>query len=312
MKKGVRRHHCLRTPCNLRYVLCVSLMMNVREYKLLPGRLLLPLVFMSAVVPYSWSSSPGYIALADSADNYIKRERWDDAEQTLLRALRLEPGNFANSLLLSNLGVVRTNQGRYDQALEDFRLGLSIAPNSSVIRRNRARTYMLMSKYDEALGDLDRVLESDSLQEWSLQMRGNILLGYGRLEEAEGDFSKLLKLYPRNASALNGMARVAGQRGDLRTAIDYYNSAIDIDDNPDARFGRILLKLNGGMYDDASEDLSESIKRYPEAGDLYLLRAYLHKLRFRNSDAEMDLKIALDKGADPSLAEMFFPGSSNR
>jgi len=57
------------------------------------------------------ASSPQYLALSDSADNLIKKERWKDAEAVILSALRLEPGNFANSLLLSNLGVVRTNMG---------------------------------------------------------------------------------------------------------------------------------------------------------------------------------------------------------
>ena len=72
---------------------------------------MLAVAFIFAAYPPMTASSPRYLALVDSADNYIKRERWTDAEQTLLSALRLEPGNFTNSLLLSNLGVVRTNLG---------------------------------------------------------------------------------------------------------------------------------------------------------------------------------------------------------
>ena len=48
------------------------------------------------------ASSPRYIALADSADMLIKSEKWDEAEKTILTALRLEPGNFTNAMLLSN------------------------------------------------------------------------------------------------------------------------------------------------------------------------------------------------------------------
>ena len=49
------------------------------------------------------ASSPKYEALADSADNYIRREKWEEAERVIISALKVEPGNFANSLLFSNL-----------------------------------------------------------------------------------------------------------------------------------------------------------------------------------------------------------------
>ena len=49
-----------------------------------------------------------YIELADSADNYMKRERWEDAERMIMGALRHEPANRSNWLLWSNLGLVST------------------------------------------------------------------------------------------------------------------------------------------------------------------------------------------------------------
>ena len=95
----------------------------------------------------------------------------------IISALKLEPGNFANFLLFSNLGVVRTNQGRYDEALEAFGpWSVGCAKWASVIRTNRARTYLLMSRYDEALEDLNVSLGIDSVQEWLLSMRGLLLM----------------------------------------------------------------------------------------------------------------------------------------
>ena len=115
----------------------------------------------------------------------------------IISALKLEPGNFANSLLFSNLGVVRTNQGRYDEALEAFDLGVSVAPRASVIRTNRARTYLLMSRYDEALEDLNVSLGIDSVQEWPLSMRGLLLMNKNDFEGARKDFMLLAKKFPQ-------------------------------------------------------------------------------------------------------------------
>lgn len=57
-----------------------------------------------------------YIELADSADVYMKNERWGDAERVIVNALRHEPANKSNYMLWSNLGTVRTNMGDYDGA----------------------------------------------------------------------------------------------------------------------------------------------------------------------------------------------------
>lgn len=253
------------------------------------------------------ASSPRYMELADSADNYMKRERWSDAESVILKALRLEPGNFSNALLLSNLGVVRTNMGKMDEALEAFELGLSVAPRSSVIRTNRARTRLFIGDYDGALADLDETLRIDSVQEWPLQMRGLLLLGKNETEKAKKDFSTLAKLYPRNSASMSGLARVEEREGNYNDALRLYDEAIAMDDNPETRFSRILLKINMERYSDASEDISKSIQKFPEHPDFYLARGYLHRLNYRNHEAEIDKKIALDKGADPQFVEQFFP-----
>lgn len=268
------------------------------------------LILVTAIVTLASAaraSSPEYIALADSADNYIKMERWQDAENTILSALKLEPGNFSNSLLLSNLGVVRTNLGKMDDALEAFRLGLSIAPRSSVIRTNRARTLLHLRRYDEALKDLDETLEIDSTQTWPLQMRGLLRIGKNDIEGAKADFTRLSKISFHNASAMAGLARVAEIEGKYDEALEYYDKAVDYDDNPETRFSRIILKINLEKYSEAGEDIRKAIEKYPEVPDFYLARGYLHRLNYRNQEAEIDKKIALDKGADPQLVEQFLP-----
>lgn len=228
------------------------------------------------------------------------------AEKTILTALRLEPGNFSNSLLLSNLGVVQTRRGNYEEALESYRLGLSIAPGSSILYSNRARTYLHLGRYDDALSDLNEALAIDSIQEWPLQMHGFLLLNTDS-EKAKEDFTKLSKLYPKNSLAYTGLAAIAEKEGKNDEALRLYDKAIELEDLPDTRFSRILLKINMQNYSLASEDIAESLARFPQEGDLYLLRGYLHKLSFRNEEAAIDKKIALEKGSDKQVVEKFLP-----
>lgn len=273
-------------------------------------KLYIPLLIILMIAAVSFetaASSPRYIELADSADAYIKRERWQDAENSIISALKLEPGNFSNALLFSNLGVVRTHLGKITEALEAFRLGLSIAPRSSVIRTNRARTLLQIGDYDNALSDINETLEIDSIQEWPLQMRGLILIAKNQPELAKKDFTRLAKINSRNSVCMAGLARIAEIEGNFPDALKYYDEALLLEDTPEIRFSRILLKINMEKYSDASQDIVEALKVYPELPDFYIARGYLHRLNFRNQEAKIDKKIALDKGADPQFVEQFIP-----
>ena len=253
------------------------------------------------------ATSPEYLALVDSADNYIKMERWMEAEHTIISALRLEPANYTNSLLFSNLGVVRTEQGKYKDALEAFGLGLSVAPRSTGILNNRARTLMLMNDYASAMSDLSESLEEDSIQEWPLQMRGLLRINARDTVGARHDFLLLTKNFHRNDKAFSGLAKIAEWEGKTADALRYYDEAILINDDPETRYERILLKIRTDKYSEAAQDIREGIDRFPNDPYFYLWRGYLHRLNFRNEEAEADKKIAINKGADPQFVEQFIP-----
>lgn len=263
---------------------------------------------LSVILP-GFASSPQYIELADSADNLIKEEKWSVAEECIKSALRLEPANFSNALLLSNLGIVQTNQGKMEEALESFRLGLSISPRSSVIRTNRARTLIHQRRYEEALDDLNATLEIDSIQEWPLQMRGLLLID-SKPETARHDFLLLGRKFPQNPIAMTGLAALAERKGDFKEAIKYYTEALYLEESPDTRFSRILARINSDNYTTASEEISEAIARYPDNGDFYLLRGLLNRLQYRYKEAADDKKKALDKGCDRQLADHLLPSES--
>lgn len=268
-------------------------------------------LIISAIAAGMWcpayATSPEYLALVDSAHNYMKKQRWLEAESTIISALRLEPANYTNSLLFSNLGVVRTEQGKYKDAVDAFDLGLSISPKSAPILNNRARTFMLMGNYDDALNDLGESLLSDSIQEWPLQMRGMILVSKGQLDEARHDFETLVHHYHNNDCAFAGLAKISELEGKNEDALKYYDEAISIKDDPDVRSARILLKIRMEKYSEASEDIRKSLEKYPQLPEFYVWRGYLHRLNYRNEEALADKKIALNKGADPQFVEEYIP-----
>ena len=253
-------------------------------------------------------ASPRYLELADSADFYMARENWIQAENKIMEALRLEPANFTNSMLLANLGLIQTHKGEYDKAISSLSLGLNIAPSSTVILNNRAHTYLLMDSIAPAIRDLNRSLQIDSLQEWSLQTRGYIYLQESDIENARHLFEKIKKEFPGNTSVYSGFAAIAEKEGNFNEAMNNYK--IVIDKNPEdeeAREAYIFLLIKTDNYTDARSQIRKGLELNPENPMFYLLRGYLHRLNYRMDEAQADKKIALDKGLDIQYVNSFIP-----
>lgn len=263
-------------------------------------------IFSVLILTIMSAGAQTYEALADSADNYIKRERWQDAERVLLQALRMRPAAFENHLLLSNLGVVQTNLKRPADALRSFGAGLSLAPRSTVLLINRARTYISINAVDSALADLTRSLEVDSTLLWPRKMRGLLHLEKKNIDDALRDFKILFDADPRSGDAMFGIGACRYNKGDYRGAVEMFSKASEHGFDEEALMWEAAAYINMDDFQGASEKIRQGIEKNPQNGDLYLLRAYLHKLQYRTEDAELDIKNASHYGADPQLIRSLF------
>lgn len=253
-------------------------------------------------------SSPRYLELADSADFYIARDNWTRAEDKIIEALRLEPANFTNSMLLANLGLVQTNLGKYNKAINSLSLGLNLAPSSTVLLNNRAHVYLLVDSIDAAIRDLDRSIAIDSLQEWTLQTRAFLYLKNEKIPEAKDIFNKLKKNFPDNSAVYSGFAAIAEYEGDFHAAKTNYNKAILLNPNDEeTREAYIFLLIKSDEYTLARSQIREALNINPENPMYYLLRGYLHRLNYRMEEALADKKIAISKGIDSNYASSFIP-----
>lgn len=251
-----------------------------------------------------------YMEYVDSADNYIKRERWADAERATVAALQLKPANKLNFHLWSNLGDIRTRLGDYDGALQAFDIALASRPESPKVLCGRAYTYLEMGEKAKAMSDIDKAIEKDSTLAWPMRMRGTLLIGEGKYDEAERDFMRLKEVHPDDAGAFKGLGKIEAARGNSAKAIEYLRKSLEREKDDDTWFYLIMVLIEDDKLREAKEDLLVALKRYPRNGNLYLLRGVIHKKNYENEQAEIDKKIALEYGADPHLVENYFPASA--
>lgn len=273
---------------------------------------ILTIILLASGMSANAQQSEAYLERVDSADTYIARQRWTDAERVLKDAMRMEPGNINNSLLLSNLGIVQHRQGKLDEAIENFTIGLAMTPNSFILLKNRAAAFLDSDKEKEAYDDLTKALDIDKTDSWVLNSHGLLSLQFSHRETAERDFKWLLDVDSKSKEALIGLALCANINGDLKTAIDYYSEVIDNHKEAEYYVERALLYIYTGDLNKADEDIREGIRLNQRLGNLYLIRAYLNKLRYRNEDAEIDKKIAIDYDAEPQLLQLLFPDEEKK
>jgi len=96
-------------------------------------------------------------------------------------------------------------QGRYDEAIEQYTRAIELNPNLPHAYNNRAYVYLIKRQYDLAIAECNRAIELDSSFAMAYINRALAYKGQGKKEEALADLEKSVTL--TKDPQLIGMAR---------------------------------------------------------------------------------------------------------
>ena len=126
---------------------------------------------------------------------YIQAGYWRDSVPLLEHAIKVTDNNGLADIAHDALGKAYDDQGRVEEAVEEYREAIRINPDLIQTRLNL----------------------------------GADLANLGRLDEAAEQFQAVLQAHPDNGGALNGMGVICEQQHKPDEAIDYYSRAIQAD-----------------------------------------------------------------------------------
>ncbi|MGC3970264.1 MAG: tetratricopeptide repeat protein [Pirellulales bacterium] len=198
------------------------------------------------------------------ADYLIQLDRYDAAEQELLKSLGLEPQNF---LAHAWLALCYVNLNEPEAATESVRQAISLAPDTAYVyyvqalvclgngepkealnaAQNAVRldpqdadyfwlrgyVHAEMRRYDEAAADALQGLALDAEHRGCLKLHAESLRRLGRLPEARSIAEQLLKNAPDDAKSHALMGRVALASQNAEAASTHFRQALRLNPNDD-------------------------------------------------------------------------------
>ena len=239
-----------------------------------------------------------YFALIDSAQHHINLKQWAVAERFLLDAIKAEPGNPSNSLLLSNLATMQRRQGKLAEAIKNYSMAIDLTPNAVTLLHNRAALYTVVDSIARAQADYERIMELDPADVESRYNHGMIALNLGDSKTAEKDFNSILSINPNSGKGKQGQGYLNKHAGNYDKAAECFSEVIKVRPTSTLLANRADCYLATKRLNDASLDIANALELDPDDPYIYVLRAKLNKLRFNRSDMERDIKLAVAHGLD--------------
>ena len=193
-----------------------------------------------------------------AADRLRRNGKVDEA-LTLYEKMR---GKGSDARVAYEIGLTQaTFAGNHAIALEEFGKALKLDPTLGDAFLYRALSLNALSRYEEALADLDAAQRLGCKADYVHAPRGEAYEALEKFELAEGEYSEGIALSPDDEWLYHRRATVRAKLGKDAEALRDMNQAIDLtQDYPDQVLfqERAELKFRLGDVDGARSDLEEA------------------------------------------------------
>lgn len=266
---------------------------------------LIPILFLGmscSLLTYGQTYAEMMIRSAE----YVEQGEYAAAEQALQTAMRKEPANPANFLLLANLGTIQRELRKYDDALISYSTALSREPKNVFLLHNRAALYCEMDQSDNAIKDYTTILHLAPNDIEALYRRGLIHLERKDVFAAEEDF-ELIKTYdPNSLLSSLGRALILKKQQDWTAAEEVYNDLLLKNKmNGDLFMFRGECNLNLGKIGRAQSDVAKAIELGCEDPFVYVLRGRIRLEQYDKFSAKLDFEKAKELGVNEKVIDDF-------
>ncbi len=258
-----------------------------------------------------WKNSETLIrhALTVTVDNPVARNnlgatltnqgKWDDAREQYERALKLEP-RYVRSI--DNLGALLYEEGNCVEAIDKYREAIVVNPEYLSAHVNLGIALGKMEKYDEAEAQFAEALRIDPESVRALYSLGQYWVARGSTDKALDAYDRILKTNPADKQVRMALGEMLADQGKLEQAAAYYRQALDTDPY-DAHLWYNLGTVLMGMkrIDEAEAHFRQALRWKPEFPQAQNNLADILAKTRRTDEAILHYRKAIK--ADPRFAD---------
>jgi Tfp pilus assembly protein PilF len=190
-------------------------------------------------------------------------ERGDEASAEREWTAALGPGHpYAPTL--NNLGLIRSHQKRYAEAIALFQQAMALRPKYMDPYKNLANTYAEMARIEDADREFRQAVALDPLSSDARNTYGHFLLDRGRTAEAEEQFRLSAEADP-NAEAAESLGAILAGHSDTQRARVAFEAALALDPfDSRARFALAALDEQDQRYTEAMREYRAGLETDPQ------------------------------------------------
>lgn len=210
-------------------------------------------------VRYYWKAirlKPGFTPPHEELAKTLKRYGDADGAARHEKDQRSSLGEAAEAY---ELGIVLSGEGKQDQAIEQFKEALRLAPDDPLVHFGLALALEQKGDYAEAVKHCEESLRTTPDHPRKLYSLGLMLGKAGRNQEAAEHLAKLVQIEPENVSACTNLGLVLARQGKLDEALTHFTEALRLAPND----GQVHLTRAGVLEE--SRHVLESLVDYREA-----------------------------------------------
>lgn len=196
-----------------------------------------------------------------------------------------------------NMGVEAAERGDYREAAKMCSLAVLHKPDDADAQYNLGAALFELGRYNEAQEHLRKAASLNPDDYQTLVLLAESLTHQGNLAEAKLAYQSALVKKPNYVPALIGLATIALEENQNRTAEKYATEAVDFDP-ANARANALLAEayLRNGQYNEAYAQILTAARLKPLDQDILLLQGKIAYARRMYEDAIEALDTARKRG----------------
>ncbi len=179
-------------------------------------------------------------------------------------------------------------------AIELYQTALQENPAYNLAYQRLAECFYALNEYDQALHFV-RTAASFKYQDPDLKnLEGFILIGLGKITEAQDIFKTILRTYPNNSEARFGLAEIEVLNGRFYAASDIYKQTLFKQaENRKALLSLALISHETGNIKLATDYINKALLYHGDNPQVHYFAAYLSVLENNLEEAEGRLRNAI-------------------